>query len=90
MARGQRRTIEDKIAEKEELIASFRTRLKSEQSELDALYKEKRNRDLESLNQLLADTGLEIGEASDILREYVQCGHVSEAGLSNQDHASQS
>ena len=48
MARGQRRTIEEKIAEKEELIASLRTRLKSEQSELDALYKEKKNRDLDS------------------------------------------
>ncbi|MCM1136470.1 MAG: hypothetical protein NC400_12955 [Clostridium sp.] len=74
MARGQKRTIEEKIAEKEELIASFRTRLKSEQSELDALYKEKKNRDLDSLNQLLEAAGLDIGEAADILQDYVKRG----------------
>ncbi len=78
MARGQRRTIEEKIAEKEELIASLRTRLKSEQSELDALYKEKKNRDLDSLNQLLTATGLDIGEASDIIQDYIQ-NHASQS-----------
>lgn len=78
MARGQRRTIEEKIAEKEELIAALRTRLKSEQSELDALYKEKKNRDLDSLNQLLTATGLDISEASDILQDYIQ-NHASQS-----------
>lgn len=78
MARGQRRTIEEKIAEKEELIAALRTRLKSEQSELDALYKEKKNRDLDSLNQLLTATGLGISEASDILQDYIQ-NHASQS-----------
>ena len=72
MARGQRRTIEEKIAEKEELIAALRTRLKSEQSELDALNREKKNRDLDSLNQLLESTGLDISEASDILQDDIQ------------------
>ncbi len=72
MARGQRRTIEEKIAEKEELIAALRTRLKSEQSELDTLNREKKNRDLDSLNQLLESTGLDISEASDILQDYIQ------------------
>ena len=72
MARGQRRTIEEKIAEKEELIAALRTRLKSEQSELDALNREKKNRNLDSLNQLLESTGLDISEASDILQDYIQ------------------
>ena len=54
MARGQRKTVEEKIAEKEEVILTLRTKLKSEQSELDALYKEKRDKDLEGINQLLA------------------------------------
>lgn len=78
MARGQRRTIEEKIAEKEELIASLRTRLKSEQSELDVLYKEKKNRDLDSLNQLLTTTGLDIDEAADIIQDYIQ-NHASQS-----------
>lgn len=77
MARGQRKSVEDKIAEKEELILALRTRLKSEQSELDTLYKEKRDKDLEELNKLLTTTGLNVNEASDILQEYIQT-HTSE------------
>ena len=77
MARGQRKTVEEKIAEKEELILALRTRLKSEHSELDALYKEKRDRDLEELSQLLEASGLNLEEASEILQEYVQ-SHMSE------------
>ena len=72
MARGQRKTVEEKIAEKEKLIQALKTRLKSEQGELDALYREKRDRDLEGLNQILSDAGLDIGEASDILQSYIQ------------------
>ncbi|MDE6203005.1 MAG: hypothetical protein K2G19_05950 [Lachnospiraceae bacterium] len=72
MARGQRKTIEEKISEKEELIQALRTRLKSEQSELDSLYREKRDRDLEGLNRLLEESGLNVDEASDILQEYIK------------------
>ncbi len=71
MARGQRKTVEEKIAEKEEVILTLRTKLKSEQSELDALYKEKRDKDLEGINQLLASSGLNADDAYDILQEYI-------------------
>lgn len=72
MARGQRKKVEDKIAEKEELILALKTRLKSEQSELDALYKEKREKDLEEISQLLEESGLNVDEASGILQEYLR------------------
>lgn len=71
MARGPRKAIEEKIAEKEELISALKTRLKSEQGELEALYREKREKDLEGLNQIIADSGLALDEAADILKEYV-------------------
>ena len=35
MARGQRKTIEEKIAAKQELIAALMTRVESEKRELD-------------------------------------------------------
>ena len=72
MARGQRKTVEEKIAEKEEVILTLRSKLKAEQSELDALYKEKKDRDLEGINQLLESSGLSADDAFDILQEYVQ------------------
>lgn len=72
MARGQRKTVEEKIAEKEEVILTLRTKLKAEQSELDALYKEKKDRDLEGISQLLDASGLSADDAFEILQEYVQ------------------
>lgn len=72
MARGQRKAVEDKIAEKEELIGALKVRLKSEQAELDALYREKREKDLEGLNQIIAESGMGLNEAADILKEYIQ------------------
>ena len=72
MARGQRKAVEDKIAEKEELIGALKVRLKSEQAELDALYREKREKDMEGLNQIIAESGLDLNEAADILKEYIQ------------------
>ena len=72
MARGQRKAVEEKIAEKEELVSALKTRLKSEQAELDALYREKREKDLEGLNQIIAESGLDLNEAADILRGYIQ------------------
>ena len=55
MARGPRKAVEEKIAEKEELISALKTRLKSEQGELEALYREKKEKDLEGLNRMIAD-----------------------------------
>lgn len=72
MARGQRKSIEEKIAEKEELIAALKIRLKSEQSELDALYKEKREKALDSLNQMIDSSGLELSEVSEVLQQYIE------------------
>lgn len=77
MARGQRKTVEEKIAEKEEIILVLRAKLKSEQSELDALYKEKRDKDLEGINQLLASSGLDVDDAYGILQEYIMA-HTEE------------
>ena len=40
MARGQRKTIEEKIAAKEELIEALTTRMESERRELEEMYQE--------------------------------------------------
>lgn len=72
MARGQRKAVEEKIAEKEELVSALKTRLKSEQAELDGLYREKREKDLEGLNRIIAQSGLNLNDAADILKEYIE------------------
>ena len=42
MARGQRRTLEDKIIEKEELVNTFNVRIEKETKELKALLREQK------------------------------------------------
>lgn len=70
MARGQRKSVEEKIAAKQELIDALMTRVESEKAELDALYEEKRLRDLEAVSELIAEAGLSTQEAAEALRRY--------------------
>ena len=71
MARGQRKTLEEKIGAKQELIAALQTRVESEKRELDELLEEKRRRELEAVSELIADTGLEPVEVAEVLQQYL-------------------
>ncbi|NLL80177.1 MAG: hypothetical protein GX234_10420 [Clostridiales bacterium] len=72
MARGPRKTIEEKIQAKEELIHSLQVRIKSEQGELEELYREKQAEQLNVLSEMLDETGLSAEEAAAILKEHTQ------------------
>lgn len=71
MARGQRKTIEEKISEKEEMVRSLQIRIKSEQEELEVLYKDKRLKDLEIINETIKAFGLNECEVSEALELYI-------------------
>ncbi len=72
MARGPRKTIEEKIQAKEELIRSLQTRVKSEQLELAELQKEKQAEQLCELSEILNENGLSMEEAASILQQHVR------------------
>ncbi len=72
MARGQRKTIEEKIEAKQELIDALMTRVASEKRELEELYQAKRQKELEAVSELISDTGLEPEEVAEALRQYVE------------------
>lgn len=71
MARGQRKTLEEKIQAKQELISALQTRIESEKRELDELYEEKRRKELETVSDLIADTGLKPEEVAEVLQQYI-------------------
>lgn len=71
MARGRKKSIEDKISTKEELIESLQVRLKNEQKELEALYNEKKLEDLDSLNELIKTSGLSEYEVTEAIESYL-------------------
>lgn len=72
MARGQRKTIEEKIAAKQELIDALMTRVESEKRELDELFQEKKRKELETVSDLIADAGLQPDEVAEVLQEYMR------------------
>jgi len=72
MARGQRKTIEEKIQAKQELIDALMVRVESEKRELEELYQEKKKKELEAVNDLICDAGLEPEEVAEVLRQYLE------------------
>ena len=55
MARGQRKTIEEKITAKQELIEALMTRVESEKRELEELYQEKKRKELEAVSDIIEE-----------------------------------
>ena len=72
MARGQRKSIEEKIAVKQNLIDALVTRIESERKELEELYEERKRRELEAVSELIADSGLDVNEVAEMLQQYIQ------------------
>ena len=72
MARGPRKTIEEKIDAKQELIESLEMRLESEKSELEDLLREKILKELETVGKLIEESGLEPDDVAELLKNYVK------------------
>lgn len=70
MARGQRKPIEEKIREKEAVIAGIRSKLQAEEKELAELKKEKRSREVEQITTMLKEVNISIDEAKAILEQH--------------------
>ena len=77
MARGPRKTMEQKIEAKQELIEALEIRLDSERTELEELIREKRLKELEVVEELIEESGLDASEVAEILR--VHLTHVQSA-----------
>ena len=71
MARGQRKSIDEKIREKEELIGALKVRIQSEERELNDLITEKRNKEAEAITRMLAEAGISMEEAKDLIAQHV-------------------
>ena len=76
MARGPRKSLDDKIKEKKEAL---KTRIKSEQAELDELLKEKQDKEIAEIGNILRDSRLTTEDARRIIEEYVSGSSVQTA-----------
>lgn len=62
MARGAKKTIQQKIGEKENLIESLSIRLKKEKEELNELLELQKTEELNELRILLQKSGMQISD----------------------------
>lgn len=72
MARGQRKSVEEKIQAKQELIDALLTRVESEKRELAELMEEKRRKELEVVIDMIDDYSLAPDEVAQALQEFVE------------------
>ena len=79
MARGQRRTIEDKIAEKEEIIKALNIRIEKESKELKALLSEQKQKEVESLYEFIKTSQIGLNEATEVLQQYLSDKYAATA-----------
>lgn len=71
MARGQRRSIEEKIRQKQEVIDSLEIRLEHEREELEALISEQKQKEVEILYDFIKTFDLDVYEAKEALENYI-------------------
>ena len=71
MARGQRKPLEEKIAEQQELVNALTIRLSKEKDALEALLNEQKLLRLESLNKVILEANLSPEEVSDIIQQHL-------------------
>ena len=72
MARGVRKSIDEKIADKQEIIDALEIRILKEKEELQMLVNEQRMARLESLEELIDNSNLSLDEVTEILRQHVE------------------
>lgn len=70
MARGQRKTIEQRIEEKQAVIDALAQRMEKEQEEMKALLEEQRLMKLAEIEAIIENADLSIEEAEQILMEH--------------------
>lgn len=71
MARGQRKSIEDKIQQKQETIESLKIRIEHEREELEALIIEQKQKEVEILYDFIKTSNLDVNEATEVLQQYL-------------------
>lgn len=72
MARGVRKSIEEKIYEKEEVIRTVEAKLERLQEELEALQEEKRAQELSELDEVIRASGMSLEQVKQVLQEQGQ------------------
>lgn len=70
MARGVKKSIEEKISEKQDMISALENRILKEKEELENLIQEQKLLNLEKLDRIISSSNLTLNEVEEILKQY--------------------
>ncbi len=71
MPKGQRRSIEEKILQKQEVIGALEVRMEHERKELEDLVNEQKKKEVDVLYDFIKASELCVNEAIEILKQHV-------------------
>lgn len=69
MARGKRKSIDEKIEEQQKVVECLRIRLEKEDEALNDLYREKKALEVSSLYDAIMEANLSVEEAIEVIKE---------------------
>ena len=72
MARGQKKSLDEKIQAKQEIIDALLVRIESEKAELQELLEAKRLKELEAVSEMIEEYGLEPEEVEQALQQFLE------------------
>ncbi len=70
MARGQRKSIDEKIQQKKEIIEKLQQRIETEQDGLNALLRQKQEEYYKNIVNILIDAEMDEYEVTEAIKEY--------------------
>lgn len=71
MARGKRKSIDEKIAEQQKVVECLRIRLEKEDEALNDLYREKKASEVNSLYDAIMEANLSVEEAIEVINDHL-------------------
>lgn len=72
MPRGQRKPLDEKIQEKQELIIALQKRIDSETKELEELLQQKKYKELQIVSDMMENANLTSEEVTEVLQQYIE------------------
>lgn len=70
MARGKRKSIDEKIEEQQNIVACLQVRLEKENEILNNLYREKKEAEVSLLYDAILEADLSVEEATDLIKNH--------------------
>lgn len=78
MARGKKKSIDERIEAQQNIVECIQVRLEKENEALNALYREKKESEVNSLYDAIMEANLSVDEATEIIKQSINANACTE------------